>query len=70
MASRKTLTNEALKKNFVNPFDLVNLAIAMAAELVSREEDHEYNPANRVLEMIVRGQELPARVQTVEESES
>lgn len=64
--ARKTLTNEALKKNFPNPFNLVNLAIAMATELVIREEDHEYNPANRVLEMMARGQELPERVVVVE----
>lgn len=59
MALRKTLTNEKLKKNFDNPFDLVNRAIAMATALVAREEEHEYNPANRVLEMIVLGQEVP-----------
>jgi len=69
MVIRKTLTNEKLKKNYDNPFALVNHAIDMATRLIAREEDHEYNPANRVLDMIVKGQEVPVAPICEEEEE-
>ena len=58
MKKDKNLTNEALAKNFVNTFQLVTYAIGMAKQLVARDEEREYNPATRVLDMILHNQKI------------
>jgi hypothetical protein len=55
MSLKNTLTNEQLNKRFDNPFALVNYAIQLAKARVQRGEGLDSNPANDVLELIVKG---------------
>ena len=58
MSLKNTLTNEQLNKRFDNPFALVNYAIKLAKTRVHRGEGLDSNPANDVLELIVKGQDI------------
>jgi len=55
MSLKNTLTNEQLNKRFDNPFALVNYAIKLAKQRVQRGEGLDSNPANDVLEILVKG---------------
>lgn len=57
MSVKNSLTNEMLNDKFDNSFTLVNYAIKMARNLVSRGEEFLSNPANEVLERIVEGED-------------
>jgi len=58
MVKEDRLTNEKINQDFTNPFTLVNHAIDLAKRLIVRDEDIEYNPVNRVLEMIEEKEEF------------
>jgi hypothetical protein len=58
MALKTTLTNEQLNKRFDNPFVLVNYAIKLAKMRVQRGEGLDSNPANDVLDMLVKGEDI------------
>lgn len=58
MSLKYSLTNEKLTKRFDNPFSLVNYAIELAKVKVQRGEGIDSNPANDVLEMITKGEDL------------
>lgn len=52
MSMKHSLTNEKLNARFDNPFSLVNYAIRLAKDKISRGEETEANPANDVLESL------------------
>lgn len=58
MSLKNNLTNEKLNQRFDNPFALVNYAIKLAKIKVLRGEGLDTNPANDVLEMLAKGQDI------------
>ncbi|MCH9627153.1 MAG: hypothetical protein S4CHLAM2_07880 [Chlamydiales bacterium] len=58
MSLKGTLTNETLTQRFDNPFALVNYAISLAKNNLSRGEESESNPATQVLETIASNYDM------------
>lgn len=52
MKKQHSLTNEQLANQFTSLFDLVNYAISLAKDIVTKEQAEEVNPANKVIDII------------------
>lgn len=67
MALKGNLTNEKLRENFDNSFQLVNYAIVEARKQLEGGEGFESNPTERILEVIVDRRALEVKNQEDEE---
>ncbi len=69
MLKQVTLTNEKLRGLFDSPFELVNHAIAIARHMIESGEGindgMDKNPANRILNRMVKDREMEEKSKTL-----